>query len=349
MHITAQFRIISCFLFSFLIIGCGNSEAAKKKQPVKSAATRKDSVAAAPEVKKEPLTLDTTLYNKLTMHMVHDSTNAKWPVKAKYPLPGAILPFHRIVAFYGNFYSKGMGILGELEPDAMLKKLQGECRSWQAADTQMKVIPAIHYIAVSAQGAPGKSGKYRMRMPFAQIDKAVALAKQVDGLVFLDIQVGWSTLKEEIPLLEPYLKMPNVHLAIDPEFSMKTGRKPGTIIGTFDAADINYATQYLADLVKKYDLTPKILIVHRFTIGMVTNYKEIALRPEVQVVMDMDGWGFPAKKVSSYKIAIINQPVQFSGFKLFYKNDIKTPPWKTIMTPKDVLKLYPQPVYIQYQ
>jgi len=349
MRIQPQVNNAVCFFFSFLFIGCGNSEAARQKNGGKAAPPRKDTIAAPPIVKQEPQKLDTNLYNKLMLHMVHDSASEKWPVKAAYPLPGAILPFKRIIAYYGNFYSTRMGILGELEPDSMLAHLIVETKKWQEADTTMKVIPALHYIVVSAQGSPGKGGKYRLRMPFTQIDKALELAKKVDGLVFLDIQVGWSTLKEEIPLLEQYLKMPNVHLAVDPEFSMKTQRKPGTIIGTFDAEDINYATDYLADLVKKNNLPPKVLIVHRFTKGMVTNYKDITLKPEVQVVMDMDGWGFPAKKVSSYRLAIINEPVQFSGFKLFYKNDIKTPPWKTIMKPEDVLKLYPKPVYIQYQ
>ena len=282
--------------------------------------------------------------------MTHDSVNKKWPVKAEYPLPGAILPFKRIVAYYGNFYSTHMGILGELPPDEMLKKLMGEVKKWQAADTHMAVIPAIHYIAVSAQSSPGKGNKYRMRMPFTQIDKAMELAKKINGIVFLDVQVGWSTLQDEIPQLEPYLRLPNVHLAIDPEFSMKDrSHRPGTIIGTYDAADINYATEYLAKLVRQYNLPPKILIVHRFTKGMVTNYKQIKLHPEVQFIMDMDGWGFPAKKVSSYHIAEVTEPVQFTGFKLFYKNDILTPPWKTIMKPEEVLKLYPMPVYIQYQ
>jgi hypothetical protein len=130
---------------------------------------------------------------------------------------------------------------------------------------------------------------------------------------------------------------------------MKSKSVPGGKIGTFDAVDINYASEYLAKLVREYHLPPKVLVVHRFTNDMVTNYKNIIVRPEVEVVMDMDGWGFPAKKVSSYHLAEVRQPVQFTGFKLFYKNDIKTPPWKTIMTPKQVLKLYPSPIYIQYQ
>ena len=32
-----------------------------------------------------------------------------------YPNPGALLPFHRIVAYYGNFYSTHMGVLGETD------------------------------------------------------------------------------------------------------------------------------------------------------------------------------------------------------------------------------------------
>ncbi|MCW3121665.1 MAG: hypothetical protein JWQ38_1157 [Flavipsychrobacter sp.] len=335
------------------VFGCNNSDGAKKKQPVgKEDTTISKKINNQPVVvqPQPPAVLDTAKYKALTLHLVHDSASAKWPVKGPYPLPGAILPFKRIIAYYGNFYSTRMGILGELPPDEMLKKLMGEVKKWQQADTHMAVIPAIHYIVASAQSAPGKGGKYRLRMPFTQIDKALELAKKVNGIVFLDIQVGWSSLQEEIPVLEQYLKMPNVHLAIDPEFSMKDKvHKPGTIIGTFDAADINYASEYLAKLVKQYNLPPKILVVHRFTMGMVTNYTQIKLRPEVQTVMDMDGWGFPAKKVNSYKLAEVSNPVQYTGFKLFYKNDIQTPPWKTIMSPQDVLKLYPQPVYIQYQ
>lgn len=336
-------------LTGVLLAACNNTEAAKKKV-VQTAQKQQDTAAVVQQAPPPPPpVLDTVRYNSLLLKMNHDTATAKWPVKGPYPLPGAILPFHRIVAYYGNFYSTKMGILGELPPDDMLKKLMGEVKNWQDADTTLKVIPALHYIVVSAQGSPGKGNTYRLRMPFTQIDKTLELAKRIDGLVFLDIQVGWSTLQQEVPQLEKYLAMPNVHLAIDPEFSMKTGKKPGTIIGTFDAADINYTIRYLAALVKKYNLPPKVLVVHRFTKGMVTNYKQIELCPEVQIVMDMDGWGFPAKKVNSYKLAVSSEPVQFTGFKLFYKNDIKTPPWTTIMKPADVLKLKPKPMYIQYQ
>lgn len=51
-----------------------------------------------------------------------------WPVTAAYPNPGAILPFSRIVAYYGNFYSRGMGVLGKYDPDEMLQRLDVEVK-----------------------------------------------------------------------------------------------------------------------------------------------------------------------------------------------------------------------------
>ena len=185
-------------------------------------------------------------------------------------------------------------------------------------------------------------------MPFKEIDKVLAMAQKINAIVFLDVQVGFSTVQDEIPKLEKYLKMPNVHLGIDPEFSMKTGKKPGKVIGTFDAADINYVSGYLAKLVQENNLPPKIFMIHRFTQPMVTNYKQIKLQKDVQMVMDMDGWGEPILKRSSYLRYIHNEPVQFTGFKLFYKNDILKP-GSHMLTPEEVLKLKPQPIYIQYQ
>lgn len=292
--------------------------------------------------------LDTAMFNALQLHLAHNKPDKKWPVPMEYPLPGALLPFNRIVAYYGNFYSKGMGILGELPEEEMLRRLQQEASNWQNADQDIPVIPAIHYIAVTAQGSPGKGNKYRLRMPFSQIDRALEVAKKIDAIVFLDVQVGHSTLQEELPVLEQYLRLPNVHLGIDPEYSMKGGERPCATIGYFDGADVDYAVRYLQELVKKYKVPPKILVVHRFTQGMVTNYKRIKICREVQVVVNMDGFGFPAKKRDSYRIAVANEPVQFAGFKLFYKNDKLSKPYH-LMAPKEVLDLYPSPIYIQYQ
>lgn len=271
-----------------------------------------------------------------------------WPVRTTYPNGGALLPFNRIVAYYGNFYSKGMGILGESDEATVLAKLQSQIADWEAADPLTPVVPAIEYIDVTAQGSAGKDGKYRARMSDAQVDKAIAMADKVNGIVVLDIQVGLSTVEDEVPLLDAYWAMPNVHLALDPEFAMRGGIAPGRVIGSMDASTINWAIQHLSKIVDDNHLPPKILVIHRFTEDMVTNYQNIKPTPEVQVVMQMDGWGGPARKQNTYNSVVAPEPVQFTGFKLFYKNDLKEQPPR-LMTPAEVLQLTPSPIFIQYQ
>jgi hypothetical protein len=185
-------------------------------------------------------------------------------------------------------------------------------------------------------------------MPDSQIDHALELASRINGIVFIDFQVGTSDVRRELPMYEKYLAMPNVHLGIDPEFYMKSGTAPGRAIGTMDASDINWAANYLAGLVRENGLPPKILVIHRFTEDMVTNYQDIEPVPEVQIVMDMDGWGSPQRKFNTYYHVVSSEPVQFTGFKLFYKNDLKEVPPR-MLTPEEVLSLTPSPVYIQYQ
>lgn len=271
-----------------------------------------------------------------------------WPVQTVYPDAGAILPFSRIVAYYGNFYSASMGILGQYPSDELVTKLESVASDWQAADPTTPVIPALDYIAVVAEGTPQADGKYRMRMPDDQIKKAIALADQMHGLVFLDVQVAWSNLQTEIPLLADYLKLPEVELAIDPEFGLKVGQKPGVVNGTFDASDVNYVANYLAGIVRQNGIPPKILLVHRWTEHMITNTEKIKPLPEVQIVMNMDGWSTPEKKINVYDQIIYDYPVQFSGIKLFYKNDA-LPPSTGLLTPAQILSLKPIPSFVEYQ
>lgn len=272
----------------------------------------------------------------------------KWPTAAPYPQGGAVLPFSRILAYYGNFYSTRMGILGEFEPNEVLRRLASTSAEWEKADPTTPVLPAVEYIAMVAQGSAGADGMYRSVMPDSEIDKAYDLAKQAHGVLILDIQIGLSPLKQELPKFKKYLERPDVYLAIDPEFSMKYGQRPGTVIGTFDAEDINYTINWLADIVTENKLPPKVLIVHRFTQDMITHAALIAPKSEVQVVIDMDGWGPKDLKYGTYNGVVAPEPVQFTGIKLFYGNDRKAPS-TGILTPQEVLALHPKPIYIQYQ
>ena len=127
------------------------------------------------------------------------SDSALWPVKgAPEPLPGAIIPEHRIVAFYGNPLSKRMGILGEIDSTEMLRRLEETATEWAKADPDRKVLPALHLISVVAQGYPGPAKKYRLQMPDSIVERVASWAEQRGWILFLDIQPGLSTVEAEI-------------------------------------------------------------------------------------------------------------------------------------------------------
>lgn len=342
MKITKFLSIVFIGLITISTFVSCTSDAKKKSK------STKDSTKLAEENVRQPI--DSVKYNTIIKKLANGDTTGKWPVKKQpYPTDGAILPFKRIVVYYGNLHSKKMGALGEYAPKEMWKRLNAEVKRWEKVDPTTPVQVGLHYIAAVASGSPGKDGKYINRMGNKQIDSVLKIAKmQPNTIVFLDLQVALSNLKAELPHIEKYLQLPNVHLGIDPEFSMKDGSLPGKKIGTYDAAEINFVTGYLADMVKKYNLPPKVFVVHRFTKKMVTNSQKIKLRAEVQVVMHMDGWGEPDLKIGTYRHFIYGEPVQFTGFKLFYKNDLKKAP-NRLMTPEELMKLKPIPSYIQYQ
>ncbi len=341
----------------------------------------KNNYADAVVTPRWPLVLDTTEYDRRLLALVHYQPPAKviqnatsststvvvapvpplysstsnvtipgkrWPPEAVYPNGGAIVPFKRILSYYGNFFSRQMGILGEYEPDEVLRRLAATQKLWEDADPTTPIQPAIEYIAMVAQADAGADGMYRAMMPAKEIEKAYDLAKQADAILILDLQIGLSTIERELPKFKTYLERPEVHLAMDPEFSMKTGDRPGTVIGTHSAADINYVINYMSEIVRANKLPPKVLLVHRFTQNMVTNSAAIMPTPEVQVIMVMDGWGPKDLKRGTYGQIIVPEPVQFTGLKIFYKNDLK-PPSTGIFTPSEVLQLNPKPIFIQYQ
>ncbi|MCC2672842.1 MAG: hypothetical protein K0Q72_5314, partial [Armatimonadetes bacterium] len=296
--------------------------------------------------------------------------SGKWPVAAPKPLPGALLPDHRIVAYYGNPRSTRMGILGQVPPDSMLPRLEQVALRWALADRGRKVMPALHLIATVAQDRPGPGKKYRLRMGDSVINAVSSWAEERGWIVFLDIQTGQSTVEDELPPLLPFLQRPYVHLALDPEFAMKGGGVPGKRIGTMDATEVNHTIGVLGKLVTEHKLPPKVLVVHRFSRKMLTNTDSIRLDPRVQVVIQMDGYGSPYIKQDAYRFWISPYPVQFAGFKLFYKNDrqprARAPGYEPscdrvtfelvgcgddgLMTPEQVIRgLYPVPLYVQYQ
>jgi len=106
-------------------------------------------------------------------------------------------------------------------------------------------------------------------------------------------------------------------------------------------------SEQLRQLVDEKKLPPKVLVVHRWTKSMISHASRITIDPRVQIVMHMDGWGPPWMKFESYRDYIDLEPVEFTGFKIFFHNDTKRK--DALLTPGEILWLRPRPIYIQYQ
>ncbi|MEO8562277.1 MAG: hypothetical protein ABI601_09400, partial [bacterium] len=270
---------------------------------------------------------------------------ASWPA-GPAQLPGALLPKNRIIAYYGNPHSKKMGVIGEYPEPQMLSMWDKTVAAWKAADPKTPVIPAIHLVTVVAQGAPGSDGMWRRWEDSSMIERTYKWAKSRNGILFLDIQASHSTLQKELPRLLPWLARPDVHLGVDPEFYMhyeREGARPSSKIGMMMASDVNYVIQTLDKLVLEKKIPPKILVVHRFTKKMVPDAENIRPTSRVQVVMHMDGWGPPWLKFDSYRDYVVDHPVEYTGFKLFYHNDTKK--GDALLTPGELLQLRPKLSY----
>jgi len=254
-----------------------------------------------------------------------------------------LLPANRIVTYYGFPGNADLGILGEYDMDQALELLKEQAAAYEQADPSRPVLPAFEVIASVAQKEPQADGSYVLDAPSDLLDKYAAFCEENGILLILDVQVGRRTVQEEVQGLEKWLKLPFVHLAIDPEFSMEEGQIPGEEIGSVEAKDVTWAQNYLVDLAETNGLPPKVLMVHQFHEGMIQNKSDLAPVPGVQLVIDGDGWGSPELKRSMY--AYVNQAteIEYNGIKLFYKQD------QPLLTPEEIMKLEPIPDVVVYQ
>ncbi len=254
-----------------------------------------------------------------------------------------LLPENRLLLYYGFPQNENMGILGEQDPVALLEALNAQAEEYRAADPDRPVKVGFELIASVAQAYPQDDGSYIADTDEEYLDTYTQFSKEKEILLFLDVQMGMRTPKEDYVGLEPWLKEPHVHLAIDPEFAMREGEVPGVNYGQITGADITEAQNYLVELATKNSIPPKVLIVHQFRLDMIEQKETVAPVPGVQLVIDEDGFGTPEEKTETYEVVIAQQPIEFHGIKLFYQQDVP------LLTPAEVLAFEPTPDVIIYQ
>lgn len=254
-----------------------------------------------------------------------------------------VLKGHRIVAFYGTPLSPQMGVLGEHGPGQTMRHLKKQTRAYSAADPEHPAVPAIELISSVAQQAPGSQGLYVSPLSPATIERYARLARENHALLILDIQPGRDSVMDEVRALEPFLRLPYVHLAIDTEYHVGPGQIPGKDLGHMDGSEIEQAVKYLNQLVEKENIPDKVVLVHQFQEGVVSNKHLIKPTRHVEVVLNADGFGKAQDKLAKYRILVRQEPIQYGGFKLFYGQDAP------LLSPKQVVRMDPAPAVVDYQ
>lgn len=261
------------------------------------------------------------------------------------PPPKSLLDTEQIVSFYGHPLAAGLGVLGAGTTDQMLARLRQQVAAYQAINTDKTVVPAMHLIYEVAQAQTNDDGLYLYRTDDATVQQYIQLAQQNNMLLFLDLQIGRSSLANELTQVMPYLKYPFVHLAIDPEFAMPPGERPGQDIGTLDAADINTALDRIEQMQEQNQIPiNKIVLVHQFQDTMLTHKDQLNWdEPRIDLVLDMDGFGDQSGKLGKYDSLITQTNVRHAGIKLFYLQDTN------LLSEQQVEDLNPRPDVIIYQ
>ena len=252
-----------------------------------------------------------------------------------------LLPRFRLVAYYGAPQSDELGALGIGRPDQAGRRLAKQARAY--ARGGKPVLPVFELIAVVANGTPGGDGLYRTRQGAAVIRRYLAAARRAKALLLLDIQPGRADFLTEMRALEPYLNEPDVGLALDPEWHVRPGEVPGQALGSVDAGVVNAVSARLAEIVRARRLPEKLLVVHQFTANMVRRKPALTPRPGVELVLDVDGFGTQAQKIAKYRELTRGERRYAHGLKLFYREDTN------LMSPREVLRLRPQPQLVVYE
>jgi hypothetical protein len=251
-----------------------------------------------------------------------------------------LFPGHRVIAFYGAPHAPGLGVLGAGTPDGIWPRLRRQAKPY--ATTTRPVVPAYELITFLATGSRGNQGNFSSRLSNRTIDQYARAAKRHHGLLILDIQPGRGQFLTDARRLAPWLRLPYVGLAIDPEWKLYGSQLPLSGIGHTSAHVVNHLSRWLDHLTRANHLPQKLLLVHQFTDSMVTSKAHVVGRRHLAVVFNVDGLGGRAAKIGKYRDFARDRRFPL-GFKVFYDADTD------LMSPADVLRLRPRPVIVEYE
>jgi hypothetical protein len=257
---------------------------------------------------------------------------------------GSLLLNHDILAFYGHPLSKNMGILGRYSKEELKQRLDSLAEEYRAAGGGREVLKAF-YIIYGTVWPEGEIGILRE----AVLKEYVEYAQANDMLVFLDHQIGRYNPVDSLKRMLPWLRYPNVHLALDPEWRTA---KPMKEIGMVTAEEINQAQKVMEEYMIGNNIPgERMLVIHQFNWRMISGRDKVqSAFQRVRLVHCADGFGSPAVKKQSYEYNARASNMPVKGFKLFYNSGISGAGYDSpLLSPEEVFALNPRPYLIMYQ
>jgi hypothetical protein len=207
--------------------------------------------------------------------------------------------------------------------------------------------PVMELIATVVQASPGKDGKYRSRANDAEIARYLQVARRNKALLLLNIQPGRADFLTEVQALSRWLAEPDVGVALDPEWAVGPGQRPGHVFGHTSAAELNQVSLWLSQFVAQHQLPQKAFVVHQLASRIISDVPGLRVRKNLAFVLSVDGIGSRQDKEETWRKLVKPLPDGVrAGFKLFFEEDREH---GALMTPPQVLRLRPRPEYVLYE
>jgi LysM repeat protein len=231
------------------------------------------------------------------------------------------------LTYYGRPTVFVMGILGEMNVISLTAELKEKARVLDEVNgADLRVKPAFHLVHGMATVTPTAEGDYLEYLDDATVMEYIHQGLRENIAVILDVQVGKLSVSEAISPVLPYLKYPNVHLAVDPEFAMSHPNQavPGNPIGFVTGEQINEATATIEQYMTENKIRGRrIFLVHQFFDEMIIDKEQLRWEsPQVELTFCADGWGDPWGKITKYNNFFAEtDAVKYTAFKMFYRWD----------------------------
>ena len=145
----------------------------------------------------------------------------------------------------------------------------------------------------------GADGDYSYESSVASLRPWVRQATAAGMYVILDLQPGRASLLAQAKRYRSLLELPDVGLALDPEWKLQPGQLPLHQIGSVSINEVNSVIRWLAGLTAQYQLPQKLLVLHQFRLSMIGDEHKLDTRHDDLAILDPHGRPRHPRAISS--------------------------------------------------